>query len=559
MSEQNKAGGPSKLAADLILGSDGELSTEIDSARAPGGDVPLDPDAFAAPRGDSDPGLPTERIDLEAPLDRALQDPAEAPRRLSIPPAADTLPTAAPAMEFPSLPQPAAWGVPTSARPSAPDVPSPEDTSWPSLPAPAAHASGPSPAAHPAGPARARRVPLPTGLSPEAGGSQEYSSLAAHGIHALPIDEASATAERTIRLPCSLLVAAPDLRVAAQTAAKLMERGYTCRVVDVDGVVAALDQQAFDAAVLEVAVGQAQRDGGAGALAPLERFDGPTIVLCGIPLAVDTIDTRASIASVIEKPFEMEQLVIAIEEAREDAAIAKDDVISRGRFDLGVNLVRAQVTLGELVTRGRIRAMSYDGEVVLDTKEPVALGTKVSARFKTQAGREVEIAGRVVGVDGGTSTLQLKVQELDVDPLRQFVDEARDITTPSVAQVVVRAAPAPPRGDSLGDNRSLQEHWTTVRDRLDDDEAHQVFIKSCLEAKQIEFAVRCYRELKEANPGDERIQKYLNQVGTILGFYAFRNKDVVEDEGGMPTMWKVGLGLFVLMVFILWVVGTLIS
>ncbi len=683
MSEQNKQGGPSKLAADLILSAEGDLRTEIESANSPEGEAPLDPSAFSS-RPASDPDLLTERIDLDpfSPGPRAIVDPAEAPRAPSIPPAADTVPnlerapgrdaaptpdawTPAPEPSFPRLPTPAeppsrlppaepisrlppaepisrlpprgeppsrlpptsseaaapsygrvpapsqpdtpapslpgapapsqpgapAPSLPGALAPSFPRMPSPSQAdvpaasspsvpapSQPGMPAPGAQAEPPVGLTMPtpgagaevpaspqlptpgAGAQRARRVPLPTGLGPTESPSTEYTSLQAHGIHALPIDEAAATATREIRLPCSLLVAAPDLRVAAQTAAKLMERGYTCRVVDVEGVLAAIDQQPFDAAVLEIADGQAQRDGGKDALVPLERFGGPIVTLCGVPLAIDTIDTRAQVRASIEKPFEMEQLVLAIEEAREDAEIARDAVVAKGRFDLNVNMVRAQVTLGEgQVTRGRIRAMSYDGEVVLDSREPLALGTKVSARFTTTQGREVEVPGRVVGVEGTTSSLQLKLQELDVDPMRLFVDEARDITTPAIAQVLIRALVAPPRGDSLGDNRSLQEHWTQVRGRLDDDEAHQVFIKSCLEAKQIEFAVRCYRELKDANPEDERIQKYLNQVGTILGFYAFKKADVEKDDGGMPMMWKVALGLFVLMVLILWVVGTLIS
>ncbi|MEQ8275266.1 MAG: hypothetical protein RMA76_43235 [Deltaproteobacteria bacterium] len=622
MSEQNKQGGPSKLAADLILSAEGDLRTEVESASSPEGEAPLDPSAFSS-RPSSEPGLPTERIDLDpfSPVPRAIVDPAEAPRAPSIPPPADTMPsldrspvgepasptpntwTPSPEPSFPRLPTPAEPPARTSppsgeasapsyprmpapsgaeAAPSYPRMPAPSGAepapSYPEIPAPGGQAVPPVGLAMPTpgagaeapvsptlptpgeGAQRARRVPLPTGLGPTEPSSTEYTSLQAHGIHALPIDEASATATREIRLPCSLLVAAPDLRVAAQTAAKLMERGYTCRVVDVEGMLAAIDQQPFDAAVLEIADGQAHRDGGQEALAPLERFAGPIVTLCGIPLAIETLDTRAQVRASIEKPFEMEQLVLAIEEAREDAEIARDAVVAKGRFDLNVNMVRAQVTLGEgQVTRGRIRAMSYDGEVVLDSREPLALGTKVSARFTTTQGREVEVPGRVVGVEGSTSSLQLKLQELDVDPIRLFVDEARDITTPAIAQVLIRALVAPPRGDSLEGNRSLQEHWTQVRGRLDDDEAHQVFIKSCLEAKQIEFAVRCYRELKNANPEDERIQKYLNQVGTILGFYAFKKADAEKDEGGMPTMWKVALGLFVLMVLILWVVGTLIS
>ena len=56
--------------------------------------------------------------------------------------------------------------------------------------------------------------------------------------------------------------------------------------------------------------------------------------------------------------------------------------------------------------------------------------------------------------------------------------------------------------------------------------------------------MRSYRELKEADPNDARVAKYLNQVGTILGFYAFK-KDVDVSEPAMSTGIKWMLAVFV--------------
>lgn len=543
MSEHNKHGS-SKLAADLILGPDGELSAEP-TTNEDAGQSPLDPSSFASPRApDSDdvPGLPTERIDLEGW--GAQQDGAFLP-----------------------LLDDALYGA-AQAPPLAPDVdpsPAPLDPleSFPSLPVSTVPAEAPPPRLPPERPARG--APLPTGLAPDVddSGERSYAALAAHGIHALPIDAAAAKAERSVALPCNLLVAAPDLRVAAQTAARLMERGYTCRVVNLDGIAIATQEQAFDAAVYEISNADVHRDQGAAALAPFVRFSGPIILVSGLPLELESLETEARVRGVVETPFEVESLVIAIEEAREDDAIAAEEAATpQTRFELVVNMVRAQVKFDEeQVTRGRVRVLSYEGDMVLDTREPLPRGTKIAARFRTQDGREIEVAGKVVETEGTTAEVRLTLPEVDKLILRQFVDEARDVTTPGVEQVVIRAQP--PSGgavDPAVDQQALRAHWLRVRDHLDDDDLQQVFIKSCLEAKQVDFAVRCYRELKEAQPENALVQKYLNQVGTILGFYAFRKDTATnEKEGRMPTMWKVTLGLFVLMVFVLWIMGTLLT
>ena len=37
-----------------------------------------------------------------------------------------------------------------------------------------------------------------------------------------------------------------------------------------------------------------------------------------------------------------------------------------------------------------------------------------------------------------------------------------------------------------------------------------------------------------------------NQIGTILGFYAFSKKDLVEEKARLPSSLKIVIGIFVL-------------
>ena len=82
-------------------------------------------------------------------------------------------------------------------------------------------------------------------------------------------------------------------------------------------------------------------------------------------------------------------------------------------------------------------------------------------------------------------------------------------------------------------DNSLQHLWTQASKCIDDDKLQQQFIQACIRQKNISYAVECYRALKNAYPDNVKVQKYLQQVGTILGFYAFNNaKQTAVDEGG---------------------------
>lgn len=551
MGDPGEKKGPSKLASDLILGADGDLlETELVSASDPVAQVPLDPAAFAVPP-------PREATPEPDPTIR-IPDPSEAPAPPPAPPPA-AFPAAPPAPPMATAPPPVAD--PADAVPEAPPVPEPRPRTVSATGHPW-HVTGsatPLPPEAPEQPgARAmRRTPLPTGLDPEG----DFAGLEQHGIQALPIEDDVAVAPRAPKLPCSLLVAAPEQRTASKRASALMEQGYMCRVVSTEGLTVAAAEQPYDAIVIELPAAVAQRDGGTSVIGTLGAVSAPVIVTCQIKRSPVSVESRAHVAAWLEEPFEPNALVVAIEEAREMTAEREDALhdAADGMFDLSVNLVRTQIVSEEGVSRGRVRAMSYAGKLTVDMREGLPVGTRLTARFRTvEDRREAECPGQVVDTRGSTSTIKLEIPETATETIRVFVDEARNVTTPTVEQVVIRArvpqtAPAP-------STAALMEHWLRVKDDLDDDKAQQAFIKSCLETKQIEFAVRCYRELKEVNPEDERIQKYLNQVGTILGFYAFRKDPAAaQDSGKMPMILKVGLGLFITLALTLWVLVELLA
>ena len=128
--------------------------------------------------------------------------------------------------------------------------------------------------------------------------------------------------------------------------------------------------------------------------------------------------------------------------------------------------------------------------------------------------------------------------------LQIFLDEARDVTQPSIEQVRLRQVERL-RADSLTEDAQVGMLWNEAAAYLEDDEKQQAFIQACLKTQQLEYAVRCYRALKLEKPNDVLIDRYLHQVGTILGFYALNKTDAATTaDNKMPTSVKAGMALF---------------
>ena len=128
-----------------------------------------------------------------------------------------------------------------------------------------------------------------------------------------------------------------------------------------------------------------------------------------------------------------------------------------------------------------------------------------------------------------------------------FIELARQtsLQLPKVRIEVTRENPSKPEETQVEDIDELGTAWLEVLDSPHDDEVHQKFIHACMRAQDLEYAVKRYRQQSE--DGDKRAQKYLDQLGMILGFYnlAIRDDTPLEADGYTVGRTKglVALGL----------------
>lgn len=414
-------------------------------------------------------------------------------------------------------------------------------------------------------------------------------------------------------LPAAVLVVDADRRRGAQTAAKLMEHGYTCAVVVPSEVAAVVGRQTFDVLLLEVEVGQAET-----AFDRARVFSGPIVVSSPAAIA-----TGPEVALLLLKPWLTEQMVQALEEARrrrgpdalapptiealahdllEGETVAEPDAAAPPAFatppspsappeqgvaarvpssadgpgpethsvPLGLDtwdafrnkVVRARIAdrQGEGFTPARIRAARADGFLDVECRRRFeAKGTAVEVELVLADSRRASFEARVSNESEDGMTIALSVQPADVPFFHMWLAECGDVSLRSepakIAWTESKPAPEPDKAGAAATSLEVDRLWAEASANLDDDAAQQRFIQRCLKSGQIELAVRRYRGLKEASPDDERAQKYLQQVGTILGFYALKQTNEVDNETGMSWRLKLVLGLFVLSTVILFVLS----
>ncbi|MCK6551164.1 PilZ domain-containing protein, partial [Myxococcota bacterium] len=220
------------------------------------------------------------------------------------------------------------------------------------------------------------------------------------------------------------------------------------------------------------------------------------------------------------------------------------------RHELDVNVVRAVITgsADGQNARGRVRNLSTTGGMLLEAAARIAPKTAVSAELTLYDGRMMIFSGRVVRSVRQELALKLDTDDSQAAFLELFIRDARspDQRALQPVRVSVREEGAP----DLVDDVALTKRWLDVREQFEDDEVQQRFIQECLKANRLEFAVARYRELKAERPNDERVQKYLGQIGTILGFYAFQKTAKAADGAArIPSSLKmplIALGLLIL-------------
>ena len=395
----------------------------------------------------------------------------------------------------------------------------------------------------------------------------------------------------SVRLPCSVLVVDEDRRAGAQIAARLMEVGYTCRVTDLSGVLPVLAQQSFDVALVDVPPDEMARDNGHRRVSQMAGWTGPIVVTAETVIPDDDRPLPPQVGAVLSKPLLPTELIRTLEAARTEvpapsisplpvqstspvpsaavspSVVALPPVASPNKLppspavpnpavSAAADLSHPNATLHDLpgglrvmlsradgrVIRGAVQRASYGGRLEIELRDTATISGAVEVDVILMDGRRSEVPA-AIRTEDPLAILELQLDPGDTVHFGRYLDEARDRSLPPAEPLRVRElAPVEPHAGNL------EQMWLSVQDRLDDDAAQQAFIQACLSHQQIEYAIRCYRRLKEENPGDERSARYLNQVGTILGFYALRKEMPSEEEGPQMSMGlKVVLGLFLLL------------
>jgi hypothetical protein len=333
-----------------------------------------------------------------------------------------------------------------------------------------------------------------------------------------------------------------------------MEAGCTCRAVTVEESAGVLDHSVH-VVLLEVPAAEARADGGRERIERISPWKGPLVLTSAA--VIDPLPEVAGAA--VTKPYFIEDLIQAIEAARKKPPVLRnpsriqilDPVEAIAHHDLDANVVRAMMVRADgQVSRGRVRTMSYDGELLIAMNQPPRKGLDVSVELTVSDGRRMEIPGKISQSDGNEMELSLKLGAHERPFVRQFLDQARDVTSSFVEQVRIKQVQVAANLDEGG----LAKLWAEAVAKLDDNDVQQRFIQACLKAQNLEHAVKCYRQLKGERPDDPRVAKYLQQVGTILGFYALKKQpDVKGDDAKLPMAVKIAMGLFLASALILWI------
>lgn len=389
--------------------------------------------------------------------------------------------------------------------------------------------------------------------SPASTSSNSVGLLPLGSRPALAVEAASAMPESEVRLPCALLIVHEEPAAGARRAAGLMTFGYTCRVVTERDAPRALAEQSFDAVVLDIPSSHSAGMALGDRLSILSGFEGPAVLTAPVLLEGSVVAY-----SQLVTPTTDHELARAIEAVRSPSGAASE--LPRGDLDLDVHVIRALVFAGDPgPRRGRVRSISLSGGVLVQIRGVLPIDSVVDVEFTHREGHRADFVGRVQSVGDEQMRIQLELGASDERFLNKFLSQARDPLEGGLEPVRIRSRAERLLEAGILSDRQLARRFAEVSTNLDDNVAHQAFIQACLKAQRLEFAVRCYRDLKKEQPTDERIDRYLNQVGTILGFYAFRKDSGMEAGPALPSSVRWTLGLFILAVVVLWVLATTLS
>lgn len=90
-----------------------------------------------------------------------------------------------------------------------------------------------------------------------------------------------------------------------------------------------------------------------------------------------------------------------------------------------------------------------------------------------------------------------------------------------------------------------QDAWNALLRDLSDEDAHQRFIRACLSAGKLPFALESYRRLQQLHPAEARLGSYVQQISKLLQFHALGSihpharNDRAPLRRPMQMMWTL--------------------
>ena len=180
------------------------------------------------------------------------------------------------------------------------------------------------------------------------------------------------------------------------------------------------------------------------------------------------------------------------------------------------------------VTSGSVDALFVKGK-------PLEVGTELEVEIRLLGNLTRRVSASVVRASGGGYALELEHAPETLSFRGAFLELARQpsLQPPHVRVVLPRRrALTGKRGPGGPSGPTLEEMWSQASKNPDDDDVHQAFIHAGMRQQRLDFVLQRYRESLAG--GNRFAQRYLDQVGTILGFYSMPNR---EESSVVKTSW----------------------
>lgn len=175
---------------------------------------------------------------------------------------------------------------------------------------------------------------------------------------------------------------------------------------------------------------------------------------------------------------------------------------------------------------GRLVDISPNGGLFVETPNPLAFKTDLEVHAQTRLGLQARFSGRVVRVNGQGMAIHLRTPGPVRKLLVALMDEVLDPDLEQPAVWRVERTEEPDRAEVMS---QLAAAWFALRSGESAD--HQGFIDQAMKAKELSFALECYRAWKAEVPDNPVADHHLAHIAKIIGFYAF---DRSSRPGGGP-------------------------